>query len=113
MSKTLPPDPKGMNDNYAAFAGKALDAFIAASGADEEDAVGDLLSDLMHWCDRNNYDFDLAFDRALSHYEAETAGEDAGRLGVAHATESESTLITAAKAALADLQGIMPEFEPS
>ena len=31
--------------------------------------------DLMHYSDRNNFDFDAALDRARWHYEAETAGE--------------------------------------
>jgi hypothetical protein len=31
----------------------------------------------MHWCDRNNYDFDASFERARGHYEAETLGEEA------------------------------------
>lgn len=76
-TRQLPPDPEGMNENRAVLAGKALNAFIAASGADEEDVVGDLLIDLMHWCDRNNHDFDLALDRARSHYDAETSSKDA------------------------------------
>jgi hypothetical protein len=71
----LPPDPDGKNDSRAEWAGAALSAFIKETGTDQEDALGDLLSDLMHWCDRNNYDFEAALDRARGHYEAETAGE--------------------------------------
>jgi hypothetical protein len=71
----LPPDPEGMNDKRAAWAGAALATFITQTGTDEEDAVGDLLGDLMHWCDRNNYDFEAALTRARGHYEAETVGE--------------------------------------
>jgi len=26
----------------------------------------------MHWCDRNNFDFDAALFRAQGHYQAET-----------------------------------------
>lgn len=69
----LPPDPENMNDNRAAWAGIALLAFIRETGTDLEDALGDLLADLMHWSDRNNFDFDLAVDRARSHYIEETA----------------------------------------
>jgi hypothetical protein len=45
------------------------------TGTDEEDALGDLLADLMHWADRRNFDFGLALDRARWHYEEETTGE--------------------------------------
>jgi hypothetical protein len=68
----LPPDPEGMNDDRARWAGVALAAFRSETGADREDAVGDLLGDLMHWCDRAGFDFGLALDRARMHYEAET-----------------------------------------
>lgn len=72
----LPPDPEGMNDERAVWAGSALTAFMRITGTDEEDAVGDLLTDLMHWCDRNSYDFGLALGRAEGHYAAETGGEE-------------------------------------
>lgn len=68
----LPPDPDGKNDDRAAWAGAALAKFMVLTGTDLEDAVGDLLTDLMHWSDRNNYDFDAALDRARFHYKAET-----------------------------------------
>jgi hypothetical protein len=74
--RKAPPDPEGMNDKRAAWAGAALATFITQTGTDE-DAVGDLLVDLMHWCDRNNYDFGVALIRAQGHYEAETAAEEA------------------------------------
>lgn len=68
---TLPPDPEGMNDTRAAWADTAIRAFQEATGTDD-DALGDLLTDLMHWSDRNNYDFESALCRATGHYEAET-----------------------------------------
>ena len=70
--RVLPPDPDGKNHDRAAWAGAALAKFMEVTGTDVEDAVGDLLTDLMHWSDRNNYDFDAALDRARAHYEAET-----------------------------------------
>ena len=73
--RKLPPDPEEMNDKRAAWASSSLRAFITETGVDEEDALGDLLCNLMHWSDRNNYDFDAALDRARFHYEAETGGE--------------------------------------
>lgn len=71
----LPPDPENMNDSRAEWAGLALSAFMERTGADQEDALGDLLGDLMHWSDRNNFDFELALERARWHYDAETSGE--------------------------------------
>lgn len=75
VSAGLPPDPEGMNDKRAGWAATALKAFQDETGADDEDALGDLLGDLMHWCDRHNFDFEAALERARGHYEAETAGE--------------------------------------
>lgn len=72
----LPPDPEDMNDNRAAWANIAVRAFQAETGTDDEDALSDLLADLMHWSDRKNYDFDAALCRGRGHYEAETASDD-------------------------------------
>jgi hypothetical protein len=71
--RTLPPDPEKTNTSRAKWAGAALRHFQSITGSDHEDALGDLLCDLMHWCDRNNYDFDLALTRAQGNYEAETS----------------------------------------
>lgn len=73
--KKLPPDPDGQNDDRAEWAAQSLDAFQAATGTDLCDAVPDLLCDLMHWCDRNNTNFNQMLDRAQRHYQAETTGE--------------------------------------
>jgi hypothetical protein len=73
MDKTLPPDPEGMNDARAEWAGAALRHFQCITGTDYEDCLGDLLSDLMHWADRSNFDFNAALDRGRYHYEAETS----------------------------------------
>ena len=77
MTQKLPPDPENMNDSRAEWAGAALSTFMKETGTDQEDALGDLLADLMHWADRNSYDFDAALERARGHYEAETVGEPA------------------------------------
>jgi hypothetical protein len=53
--------------------GRRLRQFQCVTGTDDEDALGDLLCDLMHWSDRNNYDFDLALARAQGNYEEETS----------------------------------------
>ncbi|MBA4068171.1 MAG: hypothetical protein C0501_31620 [Isosphaera sp.] len=73
----LPPDPEGMNFDRAAWADKAIAAFRRETGTDREDALPDLLCDLMHWSDRAGYRFDAALNRARDHYAAETAAEAA------------------------------------
>ena len=71
--KRLPPDPEKMNGRHAECAGGALGHYQSVTGADREAALGDLLADLIHWCDRNNFDFKLALSRAQGYYEAETS----------------------------------------
>ena len=71
----IPPDPEGMNDDRSSWAQTAIDAFMAETGVDEEDAIGDLVADLMHWCDRNGYSFPAELNRGRWHYDEETNGE--------------------------------------
>jgi hypothetical protein len=68
----VPPDPEGMNDDRAEWAGAAIRHFQCTTGTDWEDTVADLLCDLMHFCDRESFDFQKELDRARMHYEAET-----------------------------------------
>lgn len=75
--KALPPDPDNMNNDRAEWAASALRQFQCVTGTDYEDSLGDLLCDLMHWCDRNNFDFELAINRARGQYAAETAPAEA------------------------------------
>ena len=75
MTKPLPPDPEGMNGDRALWAAAALHRFQQENGSDDETALGDLLCDLMHWCDRNNDDFEASLSAARMHYEAETSPE--------------------------------------
>ncbi len=70
--KKLPPDPEGQNDDREDWANTALRTFMKTTGADREDALCDLLCDLMHWCDRNGQDFDRELARARNHYRDET-----------------------------------------
>ncbi len=72
-SKPLRPDPDQLNADYARWADAALAEFRRQTGADLEDAVSDLLADLMHWCDRFGHAFPEEFRRAMSHHAAETA----------------------------------------
>jgi hypothetical protein len=73
MNKTLPPDPENLNTERAKWAKTALQAFHNETGADEEDVVSDLLCDLMHLADREDWLFDDELERARRNYEAEIA----------------------------------------
>lgn len=75
MTTTTKPDPDGMNDIRAEWAGISLIAFQTTTGTDECDALADLLCDLMHWADRNGQDFEAMLERAKNNYEAETMEE--------------------------------------
>lgn len=75
LQHQLPPDPEGMNDKRAHWAAIAIASFQVATGTDVEDALVDLLADLMHWADRQNIDFELALIRGKDHYQAETGEE--------------------------------------
>ena len=72
---TLPPNPDGQNNERASWADHALRAFMAETGTDYEDALCDLLCDLMHLSDRAPFDFEAALVRARDHYLAETEPE--------------------------------------
>jgi hypothetical protein len=71
--RPTPPDPEKMNDSRAEWAAASLRHFQSCTGADFDDALSDLLCDLMHWSDRNGFDFDGQLTRARTHYEAETS----------------------------------------
>lgn len=69
----LSPDPQRLNLRRARRAAAALAAYRRRTGADPQDAVSDLLTDLLHWCEHFGPAFSEALDRARSHYAAETA----------------------------------------
>lgn len=67
------------NSARAEWAQQALDVFTSATRVDDEDALKDLLCDLMHWADRNPEDcesFEAALRMARVNYEAEKKEED-------------------------------------
>jgi hypothetical protein len=76
MKTKIPPDPEQMNDDRAEWAEVAIEAFEGKTGTDREDAVCDLLADLMHFCDRNGFEFAVELGRAETHYEAETLSHE-------------------------------------
>ena len=71
--RPIPLDPERLNSSPALWAAVALEEFRRQTGADLEDAVSDLLADLMHWCDRFGQEFQNEFRRAMNHYSEETA----------------------------------------
>ncbi len=75
LSRPLPPDPDELNACRAQWAAVALAAFRRQTGADAEDALSDLLADLMHWCDRSGLSFVDELRRALGHYEEEAPAD--------------------------------------
>ena len=66
---STPEMPTGSEEDQAAFR--------EATGTDAEDALSDLLADLMHWADRSDYDFEAALLRGRGHYGTETAAAEA------------------------------------
>ena len=73
----LPPDPDNMNGKRAQWAEAALSEFKSQTGADDDTAPYDLLTNLMHWCDRHAVAFNDELDRARAHYDAETTPDNA------------------------------------
>lgn len=74
-AEALPADPDGMNQWRSASAEEALLDFMETTGTDAEDAICDLLCNMLHLCDRmrGTYgDFDRQLSRAREHYTAET-----------------------------------------
>lgn len=70
--KPIPRDPDSENANRTRWAQAALWAFQKETRTDDEDALADLLCDLMHWSDRNDFNFTDEHRRASYHYAAET-----------------------------------------
>lgn len=76
----LPPDPNGDNGDNAEHAEEAINRYVNATGTAHSDALADMLSNFMHWCDRNNTSFDRELRRARIYYadatdQLGTAGE--------------------------------------
>lgn len=67
-------DPDEMNEQRAAWAAEALDRFRHLTGSDPgEEALRDVLTDLHHWADQADLNWDAALTSAMNHYRAETA----------------------------------------
>ena len=72
--------PRNRNDDRASWAEvalvDALRAFMKTTRTDREDALSDLLADLLHWCDSNDIDFDRELERGRGHYAEELIDPD-------------------------------------
>lgn len=66
---------KPTNHLRACWADLAIREFMEATRADPEDALCDLLADLMHWADRTGFDFGEELESAREHYQAESLAE--------------------------------------
>ncbi len=64
-------DPEDMNDDRSHWAGIALAQFVETTGTDPEMALKDLLTDLMHWCDRHGESFTSVLDSSTRSYQEE------------------------------------------
>lgn len=89
MKKKLPLGLEGMNDVRAARAAYGLARFaahvssstLADLGAEgKADIVGDLITDLGHYCDRNGLNYAALVRRGISAYCEETGQLDAGEV---------------------------------
>ena len=67
-----PNDPDGLNEQRADWARDAIERFVDRTGTDKEDALCDLLCDLLHYADQYGYDFANELRRACDHFVAET-----------------------------------------
>jgi hypothetical protein len=82
---------------WCARAQAALRCSQSATGADDDNALPDLLCDLQHWSDRENVNFEDALDTARMHHQAErdvfTAAAHAERAAVLlHAKQPQAAL---------------------
>lgn len=68
----LPPDPENMNDRRAAWVADCLGHFRSLTGAAYgQEALGDLLANMWHWCDRNGVDMEAMIETARGCYREE------------------------------------------
>lgn len=71
------------NEDRAAWAQAAVRVFMRITGTDDEDAISDLLGNLMHLCDVRGDDFTALLNRGAGHYQAEIeikAKQEAGEV---------------------------------
>ena len=78
-TKPTPPDPDNFNVERTASADALVQQFMTDEPnhgvTDREDALADILTNLMHWCDRCEFDFNTELERARRNYTSETTPE--------------------------------------
>ena len=74
----MPEDPAVDTERRADRGRELLDRYMALTGTDEDAALGDLLADLRHLADRDNYDYELADARAERYHAEETGQQVSG-----------------------------------
>lgn len=72
IPKAGPSDTDGLNNEHTKAGRDVVDRYIKRTGVDKEDALCDLLCDLLHYADQYGYDFAHELRRACDHFEAET-----------------------------------------
>jgi hypothetical protein len=75
LRRALPADPRGQNDERAAYAKEALMAYRQITNTRRQDTLGSLLCDPMHLCDRDRRfrTFEDSLEDAEQRYQEETA----------------------------------------
>ena len=66
------------NAQRAEWAFVAMQALMDVTGTDEEDVIGDLLGNIMHFCAQNNMDFLAHLNQGALHFQAEIEIEEEG-----------------------------------
>jgi len=71
------------NKQRGKWAQSALDAFarvtsMDSAGEDDDTILGDLLTDLMHWCDHHKVDFEATLANSIDVHQEEVAEEAVG-----------------------------------
>ena len=69
------PELFGCNQERAERAARALNAYGTAEGPQQEDRLTDLLTDLRHYCQHRDMDWDGALEIAATHFTEEQPGE--------------------------------------
>jgi hypothetical protein len=69
----LPPDPDRLNQARARWAAEPITKARLGAEPDSIEAVGGLLANIAHWCDRNGVNMQAAIQRAGLHYQCETS----------------------------------------
>lgn len=80
MTKEMPNDHEEHAEQNRARrlrAARIVEAYRREVGGDAEDALADLLCDLMHGADVSEYDFDVELEKARAHYRVESTGVEA------------------------------------